>query len=938
MHFTSESERLNHPLASRIIKDVWDAYFNSELTGPQQELMQISQEALVAREKELNNRSDFEKLQFWLCCAANKTISDSQLLALFDTNVIPKSQLLFRAVLSGRFTLVTEVMSRMTADDVQSMEKGITHRDLQFMIKHPNDSYWLFNGPAPMNGRWDIMEKLMTLVPDQITPITVPDYSRPFQPCMLYTRNGYEAFARAASRGYWNVMQKFMAIPTINRKHLLERAGYSALVDAIRAGHFNVIEGFKSTPDFNMKAALEYNDYLAVRCCTEGEGRWNVLEDFLNFPGINLAQMAGTYGNGYEIFTKAAQANQRDIARKMLPFSVVFSRIEPHTREYGEQYVHPFINEKLSALRLQRQNFELENPTAVFDITNPEEALLCFYIIKNLVRRNDPALLDNLRFLLEIPAIKALVPKKIERYDQENEIFRLALRVGNTTAAEILLNITAVRELAEANDYYRQEVSGAMDLRALAHDRESSMHALSTGEQKRLEAAISLYKPLMREKGVENLFNDLKKQLVQRYEANPAQITVNGAKLSLPLSWQEFNKLTLTSTQREEALKAYYQNADHTAWRYLSKPNSWMANDASYVLINPENRNERWSTFEEYKSLIVMLWCAAKDENTPAIDGHTLTGRLDHFIDELAHIGRAHNWDDIRPKMVAKIGSDKKPLRDTEGEIIKTPLLDSSGAVVTEEYDNLKGDKPSCYSGVKRRLFQSVVGHPQLKILTLDDIKQELRDFVRDHFTAQINDGNKKDLLTVWNRYLASGELEDAKPLRALDITPAQQQAFLQHLIEKYDFQFTSDSKFRKYIETEFALIENDSRPSDCMHALKFDGLIQLDSLLRRPPISPVLAAGVFSQTAAATQAVNDPKLLVMNKLIEISRRYGEGPHKHKLDGLLQRCRDNCSTTDDVKREIDSFTMFGGGVSTELYTALRELSDATRSLQAPGRK
>ena len=514
----------------------------------------------------------------------------------------------------------------------------------------------------------------------------------------------------------------------------------------------------------------------------------------------------------------------------------------------------------------------------------------------------------------------------------------MALSIGNTQAAEILLNIPAVRELAEANDYYRREVSGRLDLRALAQDRESSMHALSTGEQKRLESVIALYQPMMQREGVENLFNALKKQLIDRYTANPAQITIDGAKLSLPLNWQDFNELTLTPAQREEALKAYYQNANHTAWRYLSRPNSWMAGDASYVLV--DSRGGRYSTFEEYKSLIVMLWCAAKDENTPAIDGHTLEGRLEHFIDELAHIGRAHNWDDIRPKMVAQIGSDKKPLLDDKGEVIKKPLLDSFGAVVTEEYDNLKGDKPSCFSGVKRRLFQSFIGHPQLKILTMDDIKQELRDFVREHFNTAINDENRKDFLNAWNAYLASGELKDAESLRALNIAPAQQQAFLHHLKQKYDFQFTSDPKFRKYIETEFALIENKALPSDCMHALKFDGLIQLDNLLRKSAVSFRLSAGVFNQSAAAAsgQSVTPAFKSIMDGLIEISRGYGDGPHKHKLNGLLQRCQESCRTVDDLKKEIDSFTLFGGGVNMQLHRALRELSDAVESSQTPGAK
>ena len=164
-----------------------------------------------------------------------------------------------------------------------------------------------------------------------------------------------------------------------------------------------------------------------------------------------------------------------------------------------------------------------------------------------------------------------------------------------------------------------------------------------------------------------------------------------------------------------------------------------------------------------------------------------------------------------------------------------------------EEYDNLEGDRPSCFQGVKRRLFQSVVGHPLLRVLTLEDIKQELRDCVRQHFSQVINDNNRTVLRDAWNMYIVTAELSDAEPLRVLNITTAQQEAFCHHMTEKYGEQFTDERLFRRYIETEFALKENDARPSDCMHALKFDGLIQLNQLLN-PQTATISSVGLFSQ------------------------------------------------------------------------------------------
>ena len=169
--------------------------------------------------------------------------------------------------------------------------------------------------------------------------------------------------------------------------------------------------------------------------------------------------------------------------------------------------------------------------------------------------------------------------------------------------------------------------------------------------------------------------------------------------------------------------------------RYLSKPNPWMAANAAYV--SGGEGTQSWSTFEEYKPLITMLWLAAKDTSSDITvaptDGYTVETRIDRFIDEIAHLGRAHNWDDERYKM------------DAQGNL----LVDENNNPVMEEYDDAQGDKPSCYSGVKRRLFKSVLGHPLLKMLTKDDIKQELRDEVRDYFKQHITSQNLQAIHTA---------------------------------------------------------------------------------------------------------------------------------------------------------------------------------------------
>ena len=81
--------------------------------------------------------------------------------------------------------------------------------------------------------------------------------------------------------------------------------------------------------------------------------------------------------------------------------------------------------------------------------------------------------------------------------------------------------------MAEQNNYYRDEVQGGLDLRALAQNRESSMTALSQGEQKCLAAALTHYNPTLQQEGmVPSLITALKELLKERFEEHPATITI----------------------------------------------------------------------------------------------------------------------------------------------------------------------------------------------------------------------------------------------------------------------------------------------------------------------------------------------------------------------------------------------------------------------------
>lgn len=624
----------------------------------------------------------------------------------------------------------------------------------------------------------------------------------------------------SAKKGHWAVFNHIVeSIPVGRLYSVLSNA--DVLVNSLDGGNFNITERIVALVPSLIPAMLP-NCFLCIARC----GYLTMLNRFLALiPPIQIKTILTTSLGA--VFENAVQTQQLGIINRLLLLPYVFAFVEQHVREYGASYVNPFIAGKISVLRSQRQAVEIAHPNAVFDVNEPEKTQLYFYMIRNLIRRNDRNLDDDLRFLLAIPSVKMIAHSEVTP-GNPNELIRLALAIENEEAAAILLNISAVRLLAEQHDFYRNETSVGLDLRALAIDRESSMNALTTGERKRFDEVINLYIPLVRKTGVGQIMNDLRDELITRYKKKPAQLVRGDEVINLPMDWESFQAITLTDEERKRALTAYYNHREHSAFRYLLKPNPWMAPNALYVEENLHNPFERWSSFEEYQSEICLFFLAVIDTQIPPTDDHTFKGRLKHFINELALIGRAHNWDQTRL------------------------VINSAGESALEEYDNGKGDMPSCYSGVKRRLFQSVIGHPLLKVLAEDGIRQELRDFVRHHVSSLINDTNRELFKKAMDDFIVNVDYEEAIILKQLDITAEQQQQFIDYMAAKYGAQFNDSPQFQQFIRKQFTL----SHPSHS-HVQNFSALIGFDKLLNAATSKPS-QGGIFGASNAQSQQLNE--------------------------------------------------------------------------------
>ncbi|KTD30671.1 ankyrin repeat domain-containing protein [Legionella maceachernii] len=845
IQINSIKSKKEHSIAAQIPMNLWISVFNSKLLWDEQSIQNKTVDSIIRSDLPTDNKQAFIlTLILYPNIGADELIRFARaVLQLNDKDIFELS-----AALGQLDTLKWlndhvpgKIVKRKHSPDLICTIAANGHlTTLEWLVAQRRDQLkegWLWYSAfckAAANGHLEMLKWFIAQTPSRQTEmIRKRDYEAfsqsvvngvdilewfaeqaPDEVIQMIESKEYFAFGHAAANGQIAALEWLVAKAGHKLTDMIVAKNYYAFREAGANGHLQTLEWLATqAPQELIEMIRSYNYYAFGEAAANGH--LQTLEWLATQAPQELIEMIRSYN--YYAFREAARNNHYSVCHWLLRNASCLAYAESHVSEYGA-IVFPFIESTLSKLHLASESHHGPDP---YNLTDPEDAWYCFYILRNLIRRNDRNLDDEIRFLLNIPSVKSLAHQRAE--GQTNELLRLALHSGNREAAEILLNIEAVRVLAEENNFYQNEVNRGIDLSQLARDRESSMTALTSGEQKRLDAAIKRYEPMLKQAGVANLMDALRYQLAERYQANPARITVNGQLINLPLEFADFQQLNLEPEAHQEALKAYYQNKDHTALRYLSKPNHWMDKKASYVCVN-EDKTERWSTFEEYQPLIVMLWLAAIDETMPPINGHTLEGRLNHFVEELALLGRAHNWD-------------KKRINSRNKE---------------EEYDDLKGDKPSCFSGVKRRLFQAVIGHPLLDILTKDNILQEIRDFARTFFDSQIKEENRVAFYRAFTYYLTMLNVDEvsAQCLSELNLPEEKQRDFILYLIKKYGDSYLSDRNFTQLVETMLALKPDSTDISEHFHALKLDGLTALYNTKLQSSLGKIGEAGFFAETS----------------------------------------------------------------------------------------
>ncbi len=217
---------------------------------------------------------------------------------------------------------------------------------------------------------------------------------------------------------------------------------YAAYKNAARNGFVETLEDIEKMVPALVNEMIRAQDYYAYRFAAL-HGHLGVLKH-LEFKAPELVNEMEAADNFFA-YRKSLEYDHPEVSNWLLAKSSrCFAFAEIQTKEFGERNVNPFITQQLAVLHREAMH-------GVTEISDAEQAKICFYIVRHLIRPNDRALDEEIRFLLNIPSVKALASCEVTA-GQPNELLRLARTTGNHEAAAILLDIPEVRTLTKPKD------------------------------------------------------------------------------------------------------------------------------------------------------------------------------------------------------------------------------------------------------------------------------------------------------------------------------------------------------------------------------------------------------------------------------------------------------------------------------------------------------
>lgn len=159
----------------------------------------------------------------------------------------------------------------------------------------------------------------------------------------------------------------------------------------------------------------------------------------------------------YKVLVWAIKYNQSHLINHLLNFYKLFDFINK-IEKLNTNVSYAFFSAIIQSLRLQKEEFERLNPDKMFNITQKEQVISFLYILRNLISLNSEVFLEDIRFLLTIPALRDSSHERVNFcIAEENQLYGLALAINHQKVVDILLEIPKIRIIAEKNNYYRDK-------------------------------------------------------------------------------------------------------------------------------------------------------------------------------------------------------------------------------------------------------------------------------------------------------------------------------------------------------------------------------------------------------------------------------------------------------------------------------------------------
>lgn len=223
--------------------------------------------------------------------------------------------------------------------------------------------------------------------------------------------------------------------------------------------------------------------------------------------------------------------------------------------------------------------------------------------------------------------------------------------------------------------------------------------------------------------------------------------------LELPLTYEAYSIINLDSNN-QNLKKAYQQHRLHTTWRLLHSGENWF-NDESEMRLS--------KLFEKNQWLVVLMWLTASDQNLNF--DHLVPIKIDERIEMFF-------------ERLSLIGDDEQQL--------------------------------------KKRIFQSVIGHPYNQLLTEEVVIFEHERFLNIHFLNQFKYMSLQELKHILELIKSKNLVNHPEYLVQIPVKEETYQFFYQKMSSKWGAQWENNDNLiqisKEVLSDSFLILQNHQR------------------------------------------------------------------------------------------------------------------------------